>query len=64
MANVTIVMILFFLIFGMVCINFFKGKLFVCSIDALTFTNKVKIEEKWTCLNVGGLWLSKAKQLQ
>jgi hypothetical protein len=27
MLNVTVVLLLFFLIFGMICINFFKGKL-------------------------------------
>lgn len=30
-ANITIIMLLFFLIFGVVLVSYFKGKLFTCS---------------------------------
>lgn len=53
-ANVTIIMILFFLIFGIIAVSYFKGKLFYCasSIDGST------VGSKWDCLNFGGEWLN------
>ena len=45
--NVIIVSLLFFLLFGILGTNFFKGKFFVCK----GFLNIAEIDNKWTCLN-------------
>ncbi|MFO0005279.1 MAG: ion transporter, partial [bacterium] len=29
--NVTVIMLFFFLIFGIICVSYFKGKFFICS---------------------------------
>jgi hypothetical protein len=53
-ANVTIIMLLFFLIFGIIGISYFKGKYFYCNTDSLTFISYDIINTKWDCLNAGG----------
>mmetsp|Transcript_42176 Transcript_42176/g.40415 ORF Transcript_42176/g.40415 Transcript_42176/m.40415 type:complete len:126 (+) Transcript_42176:626-1003(+) len=44
---------LFMLIFGILGISYFKGRLFFCD-DSTGFDNI--IETKWDCLNTGGDW--------
>ena len=55
-ANVTIIMILFFIIFGVIAVSYFKGKLYNCvnSIDDL----ESEITSKWDCLAAGGEWMN------
>jgi Ion transport protein len=50
--NVTLIMLLFFLIFGVIFVSGFKGKFYYCSDD---ITN-IEINSKWDCLNAGGVW--------
>jgi len=57
--SVTVIMILFFLIFAIIAVGEFKGKFFYCNADALTFTNSLNIETKWDCINNGAEWLNK-----
>ncbi len=53
--NVSVITMLFFLIFGIIGISYFKGKFYSCILDEnqLDFYD---IVSKWDCLNVGGLW--------
>ena len=52
--NVLIISLLFFLIFGIIAVNYFKGTYFYCElIDGLE-TNL--IDTKWDCINNGGRW--------
>jgi len=53
-ANISIIALLFFLIFGIIGVNYFKGALFIC--NQQRFDNLVLVT-KWDCLNGGGDWL-------
>ena len=55
MANiltVTMLSILSYFIFGVICINYFKGLFNDCE------TSKVQgsVQNKWDCINLGGEW--------
>jgi len=53
-ANITIIMLLFFLIFGVIAVSYFKGKLFYCYNFEPTLSES--IVSKWDCLSSGGDW--------
>jgi len=53
-ANVTLIMFLFFLIFGVILVSQFKGTFYSCSNDIPVEGNSVN--SKWDCLNNGGIW--------
>jgi hypothetical protein len=53
--NVTIIMLLFFLIFGVISVSQFKGKFFYCSGNYL---DDIEITSKWECLGAGGEWIN------
>lgn len=52
--NVTVIMLLFFLIFGVILVSQFKGTFYNCTSDAQT--QVLTINTKWDCLNAGGIW--------
>lgn len=55
--NITIIMLLFFLIFGVIAVSYFKGKFYYCTgsnYDILPINHS-----KWDCLNFGGIWLNR-----
>ena len=56
-------MLLFFLIFGIIAVSYFKGKLFRCSTQGVTYENieEIEIISKWDCLNSGGYWFNAVK---
>ena len=64
--NVIIVSLLFYIIFGIIGVNYFKGALYSCSFghefipDFLTPTEifAALIKDKWSCLNMGGAWVN------
>lgn len=49
--NVTIISALFFLIFGIMAVNYFKGKYNMCEIDSTE-----NIVTMFDCVNAGGHW--------
>jgi hypothetical protein len=49
--NSIIVCTLFIFIFGIIGINYFKGKLYNCEIGDLVINQN--INDKWDCLNLG-----------
>ena len=56
--NVTIISLLFFLIFGIIAVNYFKGTYFYC-IASKELPNGIdpsQYETKWDCINNGGIW--------
>lgn len=56
-ANVTIIMLLFFLLFGVIAVSFFKGKEFRC-IPSISSFKGITIH-KWDCLDSGGEWVNR-----
>lgn len=53
--NVIIITLIFYLIFGVIGINYFKGRLYYCDTRHLTFSTGF-INDKWECLIYGGEW--------
>jgi len=53
--HVFIISLLFFLLFGIFGINYFKGSFYSCE-QALD----LEIVDKWDCLNAGGVWANEA----
>jgi len=51
--NVTVIMLIFFLIFGVIGVSQFKGKFYYCSED---LDIGITLKHKWDCLNAGGIW--------
>jgi hypothetical protein len=54
-ANVTIIMLLFFLIFGLISTSFYKGKLYYC----MGTTISGEFKTKWDCIDHGGDWINR-----
>ena len=50
---------MYYLIFGVISLTYFKGKLYSCSYSHLKVGENCLIETKWDCLNVGGEWVNK-----
>lgn len=53
--NVLIVLIFFMLIFGILCVSYFKGKFFNCKSSPLS---GLAVANKWDCLGAGGEWVN------
>jgi Ion transport protein len=52
--SITTIMLLFFMIFAVIFISHYKGKLYYCSYQLESqFLHE---HDKWDCLNAGGLW--------
>ena len=55
-------MLLFFIIFGVIAISYFKGKFISCVTDDILYAtipdydNTFEIFYKWDCLNAGSEW--------
>lgn len=57
--NVIIVSMVFFLIFGIIGVNYFKGTFFSCIFgDPFPDGYGDGVATKWDCLNMGGAWLN------
>jgi hypothetical protein len=60
--NVLLILLFFFLLFGILGTNFFKGKFYICSndhIDWMCSLSKLNnIKNKWDCLHYGGEWVN------
>ena len=60
--NVIIISILFYLIFGIIGVNYFKGTFFFCYYSSDTFDYSIqklidqRVSTKYDCLNSGGVW--------
>jgi len=61
--DILIVMVLFFFIFGIITLNYFKGKFTYCDPAGMSYQNMAQIynrvQDKWECLNAGALWRNK-----
>jgi hypothetical protein len=59
--NVLVISLLFFLLFGIFGVNYFKGQFYFCSAtgDILTdLINKGGIKTMWDCVDYGGIWVN------
>jgi hypothetical protein len=54
--NVLVISALFFLLFGILGVSYFKGAFFVCYLGN---TNVLDIDTKWECVDNGGDWINK-----
>jgi len=52
--NLAIVLVVFYLLFGIFCVTFFKGKFYYC----YSPMSELETQTKWDCLNAGGEWLN------
>ncbi len=52
-------MLMFFLIFGIIAISYFKGKFYYCYSENIDFIKSLQIKSKWDCLNSGAAWLNR-----
>ena len=55
--NVLIVTVLFYIIFGIIGVNYFKGTFFYCNFSN-GFDMSVLTVTKYDCLNYGGEWVN------
>lgn len=55
MLNVTIIMLFFFLMFGILLVSYFKGKMFDCNMDQVS-SFPGEVGNVWDCLSAGGEW--------
>lgn len=60
MFNVTVIMLFFFLIFGILFVSYFKGKFYTCTNTHFPATDFSSLAHKWDCLNQGAEWLNHA----
>jgi len=61
--NVIVISLLFFIIFGIIGVNYFKGAFYTCFTNDSYPINVVKnfdslIITKFDCLNYGGIWIN------
>jgi hypothetical protein len=54
-------MLLFFIIFGIVAISYFKGKFYYCDVSMLvtSIPPDYPLNYKWDCINSGAEWVKK-----
>jgi len=56
---VTIITLLFFLIFGIIGVSYFKGKFYYCDSTGVgDFFSDLNVQTKWDCYNGGGAWVN------
>ena len=53
--SITVIMIMFFLVFAVISISYFKGKMFYCQYAL----EGIEVIDKWDCLAAGGLWINR-----
>jgi hypothetical protein len=53
--SITLIMIMFFLIFAVVSVSHFKGKMLYCKFALPS----ISVADKWQCLSAGGLWINR-----
>jgi hypothetical protein len=58
--NITVIMLLYFLIFAVIAVSYFKGKLFYC-MEPIPMRGGYELKTKWDCLSSGGLWENQAQ---
>lgn len=57
--NVIVISLLFFIIFAIIGVNYFKGQFFSCTLgDEELFDVEKLVETKWDCFNYGGAWVN------
>jgi hypothetical protein len=57
--NVMVISLLFFLLFGIFGLTYFKGTFFNCVMDNIPETMMDLVDDRWFCTNLGGEWVNK-----
>lgn len=56
--SISVIMLLFFLIFSIIGVSYFKGRYFHCDASGVAFA--FEAADKWACLDFGGLWVNRS----
>lgn len=59
--NIVFVSLLFFLIFGSIGVNYFKGRYYSCEkyfLNSAFESLLLRMSSKWDCINSGGIWIN------
>lgn len=57
--EILLISLFFFVFFGMIAVNYFKGELYICDSSmsaSLLNIDGLSLETKWDCLNIGGYY--------
>ena len=60
--DILYIMLLFLFVYGIICVNYFQGLLYNCSVEGLERDHTYlipfykNIDNKWDCLNAGAYW--------
>ena len=58
-ANTLLITVFFFLLFGIICVNYFKGSFFYCVTDHLpSELASLEIDTQQDCIDIGGAWMN------
>ena len=60
--NILFITFFFFVIFGTMAMNFFKGQFYYCEstyADELPGYSEYNLIDKWDCINLGGMYVSR-----
>mmetsp|Transcript_23030 Transcript_23030/g.22378 ORF Transcript_23030/g.22378 Transcript_23030/m.22378 type:complete len:238 (-) Transcript_23030:2853-3566(-) len=56
--NVMIISLLILILFGILGVNFYKGRFFYCNMDFIPDSRPQQVWFKWECLDEGGEWVN------
>jgi hypothetical protein len=59
--NILFIMLLFLFVYGIICVNYFHGLFYNCTVDGLERESSLSnilnsVDNKWDCLNAGAHW--------
>jgi len=55
-SNIIAISMVLYFIFGVIGINYFKGRFYDCQINSSV--NFSSLTDKWNCINMGGEWVN------
>lgn len=55
-SNIIAISVVLYYIFGVIGINYFKGRFYDCQINSSV--NYSSLTDKWDCINMGGEWVN------
>src|SRR3569833_2872226 len=55
--SIVLIALLFFIIFGILGVNYLKGVYFYCDQSQIALSSQIiEIHNKWDCINTGAVW--------
>ena len=57
-SEVILVLMIFLFVFGIICVNYFKGQFYLCDYNErkISLNRLMNIRDKWECINLGQDW--------